>query len=1140
MTYLRWLVVFLFPFWIAGLTACSEITGKEKTSPNTGTNKPVGTLYVANGDGSILAFDPPPGANGNLFPVLPQGNLSPTRRFPEGIAGPTGLFLDRTNDTLYAANTIQNALLIYENAGQNPLNPTRVITGSKTGLNHPFAVTYDATRCALYVANKENSVAVFQTDCSQTSQLNGNIAPSRILKGPHTLLDFPRALAVDTQRDILYISNMGSNSILIYQNASLASGDTAPTRTILSHTNTSQTETMLHLPFGLFVDKDNDRLYVVQAGGNQPAIFIYENASQQSGGVIPERVITTPNVQLPLECNVFPPPTGFDSSVCNTAQLIQPAGIDVDVARSQIYVANNSNTNNTNQSGHNNADAAAVVIFKDVLTRCNINAPEPCILSPIRRIGGSATGLANPVGIVVDPDRDFIYLSNPTANNIQLFGLDGNLTPAQVNSGGFTDLEQPNSFFYDDVLDRLYIVNFNSSNAVDFFKRDRHISVYEEVSKRAFFNTPADWYLSGGTTNVNYPRALHIDKTNNRLILLSQNNNRLLIYDFDPTIKPSKGAVVTPNLLISFFPSELTQPRAMTVDEKSGEIYVANATNNRIFTYKINSLITCDPPSFGTPSPPDCPPPDRTITGSNTRLNQPFGLFLDTTKDILYVTNVGAGLNSNSILAFHNASTVNGNVSPSKTISSSQLSTPTAPYLNTATDRLFLINQGTNAIFVYEKASTLDGTREPHRKITGANSCLDFTGGFSGNVDKTGGLWVDTSRGGERLFVGQPTNPTCPAYPQLGFSRGTVLTFGAEGNVTPSRTGSGGNQTGLSAAAFDPTRNTLYVANQGNPAITSDDTLSIFSGIDQAGADLDPPVAVGTGLNNPAGLFVDSGQNRLYLSNTTGGPPLTGTISVTKGSAEVKGTGTLFTSELAPADTIKIGTEAFTISTIASNTLLTLGSPYTGETAAGVVASRNICTCDAILIFDNADGLSSSSVPIVLDSPVLNNPHGLTIDLGRKSLYVANTGGDSVLVFKNVDGLTGPGPVVVAPDAVLSGSLTQIDAPVGVSYDSVNNRLYVLNQGTPAILVFESVSTLNGNVAPARVITVKEMAAPSALFLDTENDRLYVVDQGGNAVYLFEKASQIQGEVEHTTLSGNNTGFTRPSALFIGPTPSTP
>ncbi|WDT74329.1 MAG: hypothetical protein MPW16_13825 [Candidatus Manganitrophus sp.] len=349
---------------------------------------------------------------------------------------------------------------------------------------------------------------------------------------------------------------------------------------------------------------------------------------------------------------------------------------------------------------------------------------------------------------------------------------------------------------------------------------------------------------------------------------------------------------------------------------------------------------------------------------------------------------------------------------------------------------------------------------------------------------------------------------------------------------------------GPSAVAVDPRRNLVYVANQGDPTITSDDSLFLFT----------------------------------HASRSDGNMPFDGTFSVTEGSVIVTGTGTSFTTDVAPGDHIKIGENALIVSTIYSDTTLTLTSPYPGETASGLLALRlpqtpcspiynpeaSSCPdtklnnpaglfvdsdqdrlyvsnggtdcadpaapCNSLLVFHAASNFSSNAVPNqVITSDRLNSPRGLTVDLGRQTLFVANHGNNSVLLFKNVGDLNGE----VSPDAEIGGAATGIDEPIGVAIDPERDILYVLNEGTSEILVFENASSLDGDSAPARTLSGNFMQTPSFLFLDAEGDLLYVADREADAVHIFTDASRADGEAAHKTITGINTGLNQPVGLAV-------
>lgn len=1069
-----------------GLYGCGKDDKGGAPPPSAGLNK--GRLYVANaGGGGLLAFDSAADAEGNLFP---------SSRFPETVSGPAGLYLDRTTDTLYVANADSNAILIYENVSalDPPLGSavaSKIISGPKTELNRPYGITYDPTRGLLYVANRDgNAISVFGKNCPQPNSLSGNIPPCRTLSGPSTSLNAPRALAIDTVNDILYVSNSGTNAVLAYANASAAStqGNLSP-RAIES----------IPSPFGLFIDSANNRLYVVR-GGTEPAVLIYENASQRSGEAAPDRVVSG---------------TGT-----------QPAGIDVDVARGELFVVN----------------SAAILVF-------NLNSAD---LALNRTLSGSKVGLSNPVGIAVDPDRGMSYVSNAEANEIRGFSsaLDGDIPPIQTNPGD-NALRLPSAFFYDKEADRLYVTNAGRDSCAPL---SPCITVYEKISNRTFDNTDPrgtapDWTLSD--SNIQNPRGIYLDKTRNRLIVMSASNRLLLTYDstlFPPNPSPGQNVPLTP--LTNF---DLGLPNtplsAMTVDKGKGEVYIAwsgagTSIDTPIKVYDLTAgAIT------------------RTLSGPATKLNQPvgthFGLFIDPAKNILYVTNTG----DNTLLSFDNASNnTGGNIAPTRILSSpanaapeEKFNKPIAPFVDTTADRLYLINQGKNGIFVFNSASTLQsGAVLPDRMLVGGNTLLNACITTSTTYSFTGALFVNAGQGKEALYVGQPKTigQGCSLF--VPPSDGSLLIFRNEGNIPPGKIFSGGEASlpSPSALAIDTSRDLLYVANEGDPTVTSDDSLSIF-----------PKASQGIGS-----LL------------------LTGTVSVSQSSPIVTGEGTTrFKTELSEGDPLTIGGKTVAVSAILSDTSLMVVPPYPGEDASGITLSkpvRSSCSptaappcpdtklnnsaglavdpvqnrlyvsnsgttcstsetnpdptpCNTILVFSAADRLNNNAKPNqILSGPSLNGPRGLALDLDRETLYVANSGGNSILAF-DLAGMEGQSGTLSLTSKVEIGGLNR---PVGVALDPANDLLYVLNQGTLEILVFDRVSTLGGSVSPspARVISGKGfMAQPSSLFLDPGNDLLYVADQGANAVYIYPQASIAQGEAEHKTLAGDDTGLNAPSALFV-------
>lgn len=1104
-------LVFLFlVFSLFVLPGCGDTTGAPKKS----IGAPVSSksmLYVANGNGGkLLAFDL------SFLDTLLSGwspNVSPGRQFPDTVSGPAEIFLDRTNDILYVANAGQNAIQIYDNAStlSAPLTASRVISGNLTLLDEPFGITVDTTSGRIFVANKGgNTIVAFHPDCAGT--LSGNIAPCNLLRGDLTQLDVPRALALDSSRDggLLYISNMGSDSILVYKNANTIGASPSqclssfgpcnlePFHVIAPHTG-SEDASRLELPLGLYLDSVNDRLYAVNTGQNTPAVLIYEKASTLNGGVMPDRVVTGLSTQLTV-----------------------PAGIDVDVSTGRVFVVNNNSPNNVNASGGANTDSPSLVVFNDIHTTCTA-VMHLCDLIPSRRIGGdisveSATTLSNPLGIAFDPVRNIIYVANTGGNNILIYSVEGNMAPLKVNTGANTSLFVPSSFFYDAVLDRLYVANASTGSSPAPF------SVYDQVSNQAFgsaavpSNLAPSWKLAAAS-NFEKPRGIYIDKTRDLMIFLDGKTSSgfgLFIYNltsgfqdattppFPPTFAPivfpvnnaigPTGKTLAPPTFQRSSIAGLSAggPTGLAVDEARGLIYVSEKNNNSVVVY-----------DYGTTS---ALTPLRTITG----LNKPSGVFIDTERDILYVTNngeeTGATVNhtANTVSIFEQASIKGDGVTgcptgtktpcrPNRIIStaglaagsSNKLKAPISPYVDLVSDRLFLINSGKDqhAVFSFDTASEqgdsaaacIDPTLPapgcvdtlPGKVISGAKTLLNFSDplNVATNGLFTGAVLLARHLNNETLYVGQSIQPLCTA----SCGSAALLVFGLQGKVPPGKIWSAGGS-GFSspeAMAIDPVKNVLYVANQGT------NTLSLFPSADKIHVTLD--VATGKRdlssiqLNRPAGLFVDTAQDRLYVSNSE-----------------------------------------------------------SADCSAG--------PCDTILVFSNASTLTSSATANqTLSHAQLNRPHGLAVDTTKNRLYAASKGNNAMVAF-SVAGV----PIF---SAVVTGSQSGLNDPIDVAVDSTRDILYVLNEGATEVLVFENASTLTGNEAPARVISGDDgagnnfMVSPSAMFLDAEKDLLYLADWGANTVYVFPNAHSAKGPAVHKTLSGDKTGLLNPSALTVNTTP---
>jgi hypothetical protein len=309
-------------------------------------------------------------------------------------------------------------------------------------------------------------------------------------------------------------------------------------------------------------------------------------------------------------------------------------------------------------------------------------------------------------------------------------------------------------------------------------------------------------------------------------------------------------------------------------------LYVTNNTNNRITIYNKVSRGSLDlsPNRIICPETPNAP------------LDSPKGAVVDTTRNIIYITN------GTKISAFQNANTINGNVSASSEITYHTIGTLWGMFHDTANDRLYITNVmastpqsshilvynnvstkfrpsrsrttvtpdrdiyintgavGTNCnhimidqakdlayltddsnvcIYVLENISTINGTVTPSRTIKVNNNELDGCKGLGVENDK---LYVCSTIGGSIIVIGNAST--------------------ASGSVDPERiiTASDGLFNGPVAIALDPINKMMYVSNRSN------DKVFAFKNYSSLNGTVTPAYYIygdSTQLKTPVYLFVD-------------------------------------------------------------------------------------------------------------------------------------------------------------------------------------------------------------------------------------------------------------------------------------------
>ena len=370
---------------------------------------------------SLSVFDVSPAADPAPDSPTVVTPTPPARLVVNPLQGASGIALDRQHNRLYVASFHANMILVYEGAdtlGSGQREPDRIIAGPNTKLDHPVSLVFrpatTSRTAALYVVNQSrHSILVFGgqplgTVGGDVADLSGDVPYSRYL-GPSESMDpfsifnatelvYPAGIAIDENRDLLYVSNrdattaqdLGGRKILAFTNASTIgatpgergdlegvpgdanAGNVAPAWKIEGDPppfrfGSVTDRTTLKRPSALFVDPDLDRLFVANRADG--SILVFDGISRKVQ-------------EASLNHNLAPTWT-----LRQGTDLRSPAGLALNLVFNELYVA----------------DALNNTILAFDVGRLDPAVPRPALQSRI--IGGGNTGLAAPIGIALDPEK---------------------------------------------------------------------------------------------------------------------------------------------------------------------------------------------------------------------------------------------------------------------------------------------------------------------------------------------------------------------------------------------------------------------------------------------------------------------------------------------------------------------------------------------------------------------------------------------------------------------------------------------------------------------------------------------------------------------------------------------------------------
>ena len=394
---------FFTAYALAQQSAPSPSSLPAETTRNDGDRPPRRVIHDTRPTFSAVAVDPVRGEvvvqDENLFQILvynrldntpPQAAMTEPKRTIGGqkthVEFNCGLYVDPgTGDIYSVANDTVDKMVVFSRQAEGNVAPDRVLETP----HGTYGIAVDEENQELFLTVEHDSAVVVYRKMAA-----GEEAPLRLLQGNRTLLADPHGIAVDSERNLLFVANHGSvhdvsldagptfspppknfplprNMAIpgsgklmppsISVHARRASGNTPPLRVITGP------NTQLNWPASLAVESARGEIFVANDGGN--SILVFRVTDQ--GDVAPTRILKGPK-------------TGISN----------PIGVSLDTQNNEMWVSNFSSHSVTVYPIAADGDTAPLRTIRA--------AP----------LGKKALGIGNPGGVAYDSKRKEILVPN--------------------------------------------------------------------------------------------------------------------------------------------------------------------------------------------------------------------------------------------------------------------------------------------------------------------------------------------------------------------------------------------------------------------------------------------------------------------------------------------------------------------------------------------------------------------------------------------------------------------------------------------------------------------------------------------------------------------------------------------------------
>ncbi len=536
-----------------------------------------------------------------------------------GLSRPVGLAFDHINNYLFVSENIDNRIKVFDLSGgiTNGMNASYVLgqsdfisstaNNSQNGFTDLIHLEFDSTNNRLFAAERGgNRVKVFDLSGGITNNMNASYVlgqpdfTSNAANNTQNGLNLPTAAKYDSVNELLYIAEASGNRVKVFDlsggitnnmNASYVLGQ--PDFTSFASANT---QAGLNNPYALSLDSTNNRLFV---GERSPGhkVKVFDVATIVNG----ENAI-----------NVLGQPDFTSASAANTqAGLNSVLGVAFDSTNNRLFVSE---------------DAHRIKIFDVTAITDGENAVDL-----LGQLDGSnnpiyTTAVANNIQSV--SANNFNYLNNgeldlvnhrlfvPDTNNnrVLVFNLDNNnllvdKTPDYVlgqadfttNTANNTQngLSGPEGIVFDSTTNRLFVSEDNRVKVFDVATIVNNENAINVIGQVDFTSNTAATTQNGLSNAID----LTLDATRQNLYVMDHGNNRVLVFDVDPSAL-IPNVTNGPNAINVLGQSDyVTSSTSVTANQLGGnnqsityvpsldKLFVSSYTADRVLVFDVATIV---------------------------------------------------------------------------------------------------------------------------------------------------------------------------------------------------------------------------------------------------------------------------------------------------------------------------------------------------------------------------------------------------------------------------------------------------------------------------------------------------------------------------------------------------------------------